>query len=79
MIDCQLFNNSAQMQGGALYVINQGLVMKECNLTNNLAGDASQLFSDQPAAGGAVWYSAQGRNSIIEYCYFSGDIYIKSK
>ena len=69
---CSLRGNSAQMQGGAVAVQGQALAVIGCAFSGNLAGDPTELFSDTPAAGGALWFSGQQRQGAVSNSTFEG-------
>lgn len=66
-------HNRAGTYGGALYSLNQVLYISKSDFEDNIAGSLNDLFSNNAAAGGAVWYSSQDANSIITACRFIGE------
>ena len=75
--DCEFLTNSAMGEGGALYLIDQPLILKSSKFLSNTVHSSSEYFSDSAPLGGAVWYSSryvrthsQGTHSIVIFAVF---------
>lgn len=62
-IDCFFEGNSASTYGGAIYILNQYILIQGGMFRENFAGSPSLLFADATSNGGAIWFSAQGTGS----------------
>lgn len=74
--DCEFLTNSAMGEGGALYLIDQPLILKSSKFLSNTVHSSSEYFSDSAPLGGAVWYSSryvrthsQGTHSIVIFVF----------
>ena len=67
---CAFTENTAGTFGGAIYAINQRILISKALFLANIAGDASNLFADAASAGGGVWYSSQTSESMIRDTVF---------
>ena len=58
-IDCFFEGNSASTYGGAIYILNQYILIQGGMFRENFR-HPSLLFADATSNGGAIWFSAQG-------------------
>lgn len=73
ILGCSFTSNYASGSGGGAYLLNQQIVMVDCQLLGNVAGTKGSLFSDASTSGGALWYSAPASQSLLQRVYFSGN------
>lgn len=74
----EFISNSATGSGGALYVVNQRMILMDTIFRNNSAGKRTDLFIDLVSAGGALWFSTSSSNavSVMQRCVFtSNEVY----
>ena len=81
--DCEFISNSAMGMGGAIYLINQPLVLKASKFINNIVNSLSEYFSDSAPMGGAIWYSSRYVSQLqkmleFQFKYFSFSLSVPS-
>ncbi len=75
--NCTFVDNSANLNGGALFTLNQYTQVSGCVFTNNHAGIPDSLFGDESVSGGALWFSLVGTvdeaSSHVIHSTFTGN------
>lgn len=66
--------NHADDYGGAIYSVNERVLVNSCNFSRNFAGVEGELFSEIASGGGAIWISGLQSSSSITNSNFHNNV-----